>query len=58
MDPTLPDLLSIRLTQGRLPEKAGELLLPEHLWSNGGVRHALGTPWSWSWATGRWVGRS
>lgn len=42
MDPTLPDLLSIRLTQGRLPEKAGELLLPEHLWSNGSVRHALG----------------
>ena len=29
MDPDLPDLLSIRLTQGRLPEKAGELLLPE-----------------------------
>ena len=42
MDPTLPDMLSIRLTQGRLPEKAGELLLPEHLWSNGSVRHALG----------------
>ena len=42
MDPDLPDLLSIRLTQGRLPEKAGELLLPEHLWSNGSVRHALG----------------
>ena len=38
----LPDLLSIRLTQGRLPEKAGELLLPEHLWSNGSVRHMLG----------------
>jgi putative ABC transport system permease protein len=31
MDPDLPDLLSIRLTQGRLPEKAGEILLPEHL---------------------------
>ena len=42
MDPDLPDLLSIRLTQGRLPEKAGEILLPEHLWSNGSVRHALG----------------
>lgn len=42
MDPDLPDLLSIRLTQGRLPEKAGELLLPEHLWSNGSVRHMLG----------------
>lgn len=42
MDPDLPDMLSIRLTQGRLPEKAGELLLPEHLWSNGSVRHALG----------------
>lgn len=42
MDPDLPDLLSIRLTQGRLPEKAGELLLPEHLWSNGSVRYALG----------------
>ena len=42
MDPDLPDLLSIRLTQGRLPEKAGEILLPEHLWSNGSVRHMLG----------------
>ena len=39
-------------------EGRGEILLPEHLWSNGSVRHALGTPWSWSWATGRWTGRN
>ena len=40
--PDLPDLLSIRLTQGRLPEKAGELLLPEHLFYNGGVSYEIG----------------
>lgn len=58
MDPDLPDLLSIRLTQGRLPEKAGELLLPEHLCPMAASAMRWGTPWSWSWATGRWVGRS
>lgn len=42
MDPNLPELVSIRLTGGRLPEKAGEILLPEHLLSNGDVRYVLG----------------
>ena len=57
MDPDLPELVSIRLAGGRLPEKAGEILLPEHLLSNGNVRYVLGTPWSWSYHR-RWVGRS
>ena len=42
MDPDLPELVSIRLAGGRLPEKAGEILLPEHLLSNGNVRYVLG----------------
>lgn len=42
MDPNLPELVSIRLAGGRLPEKAGEILLPEHLLSNGNVRYVLG----------------
>ena len=42
-DPTLGDLLSIRLTSGRMPERPDEILLPDHLSSNGGVRAPLGS---------------
>lgn len=41
-DETLPELLAIRLTEGRMPEKEGELLLPEHLATNGGVYFPIG----------------
>lgn len=39
---TLPELLAIHLTEGRMPEKEGELLLPEHLATNGGVYIPIG----------------
>lgn len=35
-------LLPIHLISGRFPENSGELLLPEHLSSNGDVSHKLG----------------
>lgn len=35
-------LLPIHLISGRFPENAGEILLPEHLSSNGDVSHKLG----------------
>lgn len=43
MDETLPQLLAIRVTAGRLPEKPGELLVPEHLLENGGVSLPVGS---------------
>ncbi|MBR6951621.1 MAG: ABC transporter permease [Oscillospiraceae bacterium] len=42
-DPGLGDLLSIRLTSGRMPEGPDEILLPDHLASNGGVRAPVGS---------------
>ncbi len=35
-------LLPVHITSGRMPEKENELLLPDHLSSNGGVTYALG----------------
>ena len=36
------DLVSVRLSSGRMPENDGEILLPEHLSSNGGVSLRVG----------------
>lgn len=36
------DLVSVRLSSGRMPENDGEILLPEHLSSNGGVALRVG----------------
>lgn len=36
------ELLPIRLSAGRMPDDDGEILLPDHLKSNGGVSHKLG----------------
>lgn len=38
----LSDLLAVQLTEGRLPETAGELLLPRHLVTNGSVSVSVG----------------
>ena len=38
----LTDLLAVNLIEGRLPEKENEILLPEHLELNGGLRIAIG----------------
>lgn len=40
-DATFTNTMPVRLVSGRLPQTAGELLLPEHLASNGGVRYHL-----------------
>lgn len=40
-DENIGDLLSIRLTSGRMPQGPDEILLPDHLLSNGGVRVPL-----------------
>lgn len=41
-DADLQDLVSVRLTQGRMPRNSGEILLPEHLYASGTVQYALG----------------
>ena len=35
------DLVAVNVTSGRMPEREGEILLPNHLASNGGVKYAL-----------------
>lgn len=42
MEPGFTDLMPVHLTRGRLPEMAGEVLVPEHLLANGGVELTLG----------------
>lgn len=36
------DNMPVYLTSGRMPEKKGEIILPEHLNYNGGVKHKIG----------------
>ena len=40
-DRTFTETMPVKLTAGRLPQTDGELLLPEHLASNGGVKYRL-----------------
>lgn len=42
MEPGFSELMPVHLTRGRLPETAGEVLVPDHLLANGGVELALG----------------
>lgn len=42
MPENMTELLPIHLTEGRLPENSGEIMLPEHLYDNGRVEYALG----------------
>ncbi len=42
MDEHLTEVMPIHLTEGRLPEREGELLIPAHLEENGGVTLTLG----------------
>ncbi len=42
MDDQTAALLPLHLISGRLPEQEGEILLPKHLSTNGGVNYALG----------------
>ena len=36
------DFLPVHITSGRFPETSDEILLPEHLYANGGVQHSIG----------------
>jgi putative ABC transport system permease protein len=36
------DMLPANLISGRLPKNENELMVPEHLWSNGGVKYEVG----------------
>ncbi|MFQ9871940.1 MAG: ABC transporter permease [Oscillospiraceae bacterium] len=42
----------ITLTKGRLPLNSSEVLIPEHVASNGGVQYQLEIPSPWRWASG------
>ena len=42
IDDKTAELLPIHITEGRLPENDGEILLPNHLETNGQVEHRLG----------------
>lgn len=42
LDEHADGMIPILLSEGRLPENDGELLLPEHLSYNGGITHQLG----------------
>lgn len=35
------ELMPIHLTEGRMPENSGELLIPNHLYANGGIQYKL-----------------
>ena len=36
------ELVAVQLVSGRMPENDKEIILPEHLYSNGGVEHSIG----------------
>ncbi len=42
VDSKVEDYLPIHLTDGRMPQNSGEILLPAHLQTNGEVEHQLG----------------
>ena len=37
------DIMPVHITYGRQPENSGEILLPNHLQSNGNVRYSIGS---------------
>lgn len=42
IDEGFEDLVAVRLTEGRMPQTDGEIVLPKHLETNGRVTHKLG----------------
>lgn len=42
IDPLFSERMPIHLTEGRMPDNSKEILLPDHLFYNGGVKHQLG----------------
>lgn len=41
IDKNFTDLMPVHLTEGRMPKNSSELLLPEHLATNGGIQYQL-----------------
>ncbi|MDE6425270.1 MAG: ABC transporter permease [Ruminococcus sp.] len=39
---SMDDMVSIKVTAGKYPENAGEILIPEHLSSHGGITYKIG----------------
>ncbi len=42
MNGDFSEIMPVHLTYGRLPAAAGEIILPQHLYENGGVKYDLG----------------
>src|SRR5690606_18392140 len=42
MDKTLMDVMPVNLIEGRMPESRLEIILPQHLETNGGVKYSIG----------------
>ena len=42
MDEKMKDITHLEVKEGRLPEKSDEILISEHVLTNGGIRHEIG----------------
>ena len=42
MDDVFKDVMPVNLIEGRMPESRLEIILPQHLDTNGGVKHSIG----------------
>lgn len=42
MDEKMKEITHLEIKEGRLPEKADEILIPDHVLTNGGIRHEVG----------------
>jgi putative ABC transport system permease protein len=42
MDGSFKDVMPVNLIEGRMPENTAEIILPQHLETNGGVKHSIG----------------
>ncbi|HPD01106.1 MAG TPA: ABC transporter permease [Acetivibrio sp.] len=42
MDNSFKDVMPVNLIEGRMPENTAEIILPQHLETNGGVKHSIG----------------
>ena len=47
MDKTFMDVMPVNLIEGRMPESRLEIILPQHLETNGGVKYSIGDELYW-----------
>lgn len=52
------DMAAVMITEGRLPEDSGEIMLPKHLRSNGGVIYSIGDKLTVDVGHREWNGRT